>query len=140
RHAAALDAAFDRVPEADRVMADLSPERETARGGAPDDCRAERARPDDRADDAPRDLVREAVGRGHAHGGADRGGRPRAEPRVRCADEARPDAGGGARALTEAPNDLPTSKSPREALVDPRGLGAHSPRRARASLRLWPFG
>src|SRR5437763_1204079 len=33
----------------------------------------------------------------------------------------------------------PTSRSPREALADPRGLAAQSPRRVSASLRLWPF-
>src|SRR2546427_794331 len=57
------------------------------------------ARADDGAHGAARHLVRRPLGPGHAHGGADRGGRPGEEPRLRCPNAARPDAGGGARAL-----------------------------------------
>src|SRR6266566_4387988 len=70
-----------------------------SRLGPQDDRRAQRPRGDGRAHAAPWGELRQTLGRGHARGGAGRGGRPRAQPRIRYPDEPRADAGGGAGAV-----------------------------------------
>src|SRR5207245_4847092 len=80
-------------------VATLPQGRPAPRGAAPDDRRAQRPRSDGRAHAAPWGELRQTLGRGHARGGADRGGRPRAQPRIRYPDEPRADAGGGAGAV-----------------------------------------
>src|SRR5207244_7107898 len=96
RHLATLEATRDGDPRGREVVAGVPEGRPAARGRAPGDRRAQRPRGDGRAHAVAGGELRPALERRHAHGGAARGGRSRPQPRVRCRDEARPDAGGRA--------------------------------------------
>src|SRR5207245_1542479 len=78
-----LAATRDGDPRGREVVAGVPEGRPAARGRAPGDRRAQRPRGVRGAHPAAGDELRPALGRGVAHGGAARGGWPRAEPGLR---------------------------------------------------------